>query len=436
MPNFKDKNRQNKNNYFASKRTLDEMHYSQLRQFDKQKQECQKINDELESKKENLKNLEPESRQYVELTKEIDELKQKQKSMDYEFNMVTYFLQVGTILDDYYKDNSSSKNENENEKIITQSELSKMEDHNPDKNIENVFPIKKQKSTSSKKKNKYQTKGSIIDIINNMGKTNEDNNDKKNNDEDLKTEKNKINRNKGTLNKEYTTIIQPENYSGKKNRVIFCDNCNVEMSLIRSEGLLVCSKCGATEYIVIDSDVPSHNDNVNEKQKSPYKKVNHFIEVLNKFQCKGCFNEEKLEHVINTINKELTRKKIDKKYITVKKIRELLKKNKMGKYYEYTQYIYCKITGIDFPKLKHHDEENAKKYFKMILEPFEKYRPPSRVNLLNYECILNKILQLLGYDDYAKRCYTLKDDEKLSDIDRIWEKICSDLNWTFKRFGE
>jgi hypothetical protein len=115
----------------------------------------------------------------------------------------------------------------------------------------------------------------------------------------------------------------------------------------------------------------------------------------------------------------------------VEKIRNILKKYKLGKFYDYTQYIFCKVTGEEFPRLKRQDEERAKEMFKQIVALFEKYRPENRSNLLNYECILYKILQLLGYKEYANRCHLLNNRAKRDEIDRIWEKICNECDWTF-----
>jgi predicted RNA-binding Zn-ribbon protein involved in translation (DUF1610 family) len=85
--------------------------------------------------------------------------------------------------------------------------------------------------------------------------------------------------NKATLFDDYMTIVDKTYVSKeKKNTIRMCSACNVEMTLIQSEGLYVCQKCGEVEYVIIESEVPSHKDSVVEKSRYPYKRLNHLTE--------------------------------------------------------------------------------------------------------------------------------------------------------------
>ena len=85
--------------------------------------------------------------------------------------------------------------------------------------------------------------------------------------------------NKATLFDNYMTIVDKTYVSKeKKNTIRMCNKCGVEMTLIQSEGLYVCQKCGEVEYVIIESEVPSHKDSVVEKSRYPYKRLNHLTE--------------------------------------------------------------------------------------------------------------------------------------------------------------
>ena len=85
-------------------------------------------------------------------------------------------------------------------------------------------------------------------------------------------------KNKATLLGQYNMLINGE-WAFKKHKIIKkCSNCNIEKTLKRSDGLLVCRNCGNAEIIHIDSDIPNYKDPMPDKPGYPYKKINHFHE--------------------------------------------------------------------------------------------------------------------------------------------------------------
>ena len=113
------------------------------------------------------------------------------------------------------------------------------------------------------------------------------------------------------------------------------------------------------------------------------------------------------------------------------KIRAILKKNKINKYYEHIPYILNRITGKSTPQLTVDLEEKLREMFKQIQGPFIKHSPKNRKNFLSYSYVLHKFVQLLELDNFLP-CFTLlKSREKLHQQDVIWQKICNDLKWEF-----
>jgi uncharacterized Zn finger protein (UPF0148 family) len=84
-----------------------------------------------------------------------------------------------------------------------------------------------------------------------------------------------------------------------------CTACNTAKEEVTSEGILVCPRCGAEEYTLVVSDVPSFRDPPKERNNYAYKKINHLNEILNQFQAKEStiIPEDVMNEVILEIRK-------------------------------------------------------------------------------------------------------------------------------------
>jgi len=138
------------------------------------------------------------------------------------------------------------------------------------------------------------------------------------------------------------------------------------------------------------------------------------------------------QEVIDNLRIELKKIKIKKlEDITHAKIRSLLKKLKLNKYYEHVPYITNILNGINAPKMPQELEERLRIMFKDIQAPFEKHCPPERKNFLSYSYVLYKFCELLGEDEYLEYFPLLKSKEKLYNQDVLFRKICEELRWEF-----
>jgi hypothetical protein len=86
--------------------------------------------------------------------------------------------------------------------------------------------------------------------------------------------------------------------------------------------------------------------------------------------------------------------------LTPMKIKEILKKLKINKYYEHVPHIMNKLNGLPIPHFEQELEEKLRTMFKLIQPPFLKYAPANRKNFLSYSYSLHKMIQLLGKDEY------------------------------------
>lgn len=216
----------------------------------------------------------------------------------------------------------------------------------------------------------------------------------------------------------------------KEEDVEVCKRCNVQKLLMHAEGLMVCENCAIQEYILLDCDKPSYKEPPKEISYFAYKRINHFNEHLSQFQ--GKESTEIPQEIYDSILEEIKKERIkDLSCITQKKVKAILKKKKLNKYYEHVPHIVNHINGLPPPNITKAQEEKLRVLFKEIQIPFVKYCPESRQNFLSYTYVLNKFCELLEWDDLLDCFPLLKSREKLQEQDIIWEKICNDLDWEF-----
>ena len=205
-----------------------------------------------------------------------------------------------------------------------------------------------------------------------------------------------------------------------------CTKCNIEKILIQSTGLLICKKCGYQEKILVDSDKPSYKDPPREISYFAYKRINHFNEWLAQFQAKESTDipNDVYDKIILEIKKERI---VNMALLSPLKLRSILKKLKLNKYYEHVPHIINRINGIPPPIMTRETEEKLRMMFREIQTPFVKHCPKDRKNFLSYSYVLHKFCELLELDDFLKCFPYLKSTEKLRQQDAIWKDICKEL---------
>jgi len=161
-----------------------------------------------------------------------------------------------------------------------------------------------------------------------------------------------------------------------------------------------------------------------------YKRENHFNEWLSQFQAQEMTTIP--DEVIESLRSELKKIKIRKlEDITHAKIRSLLKKLRLNKFYEHVPYITNILNGIKPPSMSQGLEETLRMMFKDIQKPFDDNCPTERKNFLSYSYVLYKMCELLGEDEYLQYFPLLKSKEKLYQQDVIWRLITQQLRWEF-----
>jgi len=211
-----------------------------------------------------------------------------------------------------------------------------------------------------------------------------------------------------------------------------CESCGLgEMIPQDEEGILICNNhcCGRFITYIVDSSKPTNKEPPNEVSYTAYIRLNHFKEILSQFQAKETTQipDDVIEKIRQRIKKERIR---DYKQLNYDKMREILKKLGMNRYFEHIQYINS-MFGIKPPIMNEELHETLCVLFIEIQKPWAVHCPPNRTNFFNYTYTLYQLCVLLDQTQYLPYIPMMKDREKQLEQDMIWKKVCMDLDWEF-----
>lgn len=236
---------------------------------------------------------------------------------------------------------------------------------------------------------------------------------------------------KSSLVDEYLSCMDP-NYlrPSSQDHIGQCTKCHVPLICFQQDGIMVCPTCGYQELLLVEQNRPILRQPSKEASHFSYKRINHFREWCSQVQGKESTDipESIFEQILQEIKKE---KIVDTKKITYAKMREILKKLKINKYYEHINYIINRINGVPTPHFPPELEDKLCNMFKEIQGPFLRHCPKDRKNFLSYSYVLSMFFRILDMPEYLKYFPLLKSREKLYAQDQIFKAICEELNWPF-----
>jgi hypothetical protein len=355
----------------------------------------------------------------IELADKISDLKHHIEKINSNSDEIDYFTKTGNVLFEYYSllDNSN------NISTVAGNRKNKIVDSSSNTNRRCVVD--------------FFTKASKEQHADADADADADTHARENSTDSVNTGANiSINENNRAELLERYLSFTDENYidnSVANKDPTICAFCgNEDLQLYVNESLFCCETCWTVKKVITDNEKPSYKDPPKEISYFSYKRINHYTEWLNQIQ--GKETTDIPEEVFEAILAELKKQRItDFKTITRQKIKEILKKLKVNKYYEHIPFILNRITGNPNPYLSVELENKLKEMFALIQVPFLRHAPLIRKNFLSYSYVLHKFIQLLGQDSLLQYFPLLKSREKLMQQEVIWRKICEDLNWQFIR---
>lgn len=224
-------------------------------------------------------------------------------------------------------------------------------------------------------------------------------------------------------------FINPQDYVVASD---VCQSCHKgELVPQDEEGILICNnmQCGKFITYIVDSSKPNNKEPPNEVSYTAYIRLNHFKEILSQFQAKE--TTQIPEEVIDAIRARIKKERIeDISTINYNKMREILRKLGLNKYFEHIQFINS-IFGIKPPIMNEELHETLCVLFIEIQKPWAVHCPPDRTNFFNYTYTLYQLCVLLDQTQYLPYIPLLKDLLKQKEQDSIWKNVCADLDWEY-----
>jgi len=369
------------------------------------------------------------SDEYKVMVEELQDLEQQVVRLQKDDERLDYFLQVGNILFNYY---DSQEKIASGHHVTSKKPASKL--RTPQNSVLNYF------SASS-----TATAAATVSINDGAAETSLSQPLPAEKEKEVKKiirardieDSNGLQRDKAL--ERYLSIIEPTAIrggilpgSGIEPDFGACPHCETEMVFYHNEATLGCPGCGYQDFILVDSEKPSYKDPPREISYFAYKKINHFNEWLAQFQAKESTEipADVYENILAEIKKERI---IDPRTLKPQKLREVLKKLHLNKFYEHIPHILHRMNAFCAPTMSREMEDKLRYMFKEIQPSFIRHCPRGRSNFLSYSYVLYKFCQLLELDDFLPCFPLLKSHEKLYMQDNIWQKICVDLGWEFIR---
>ena len=244
---------------------------------------------------------------------------------------------------------------------------------------------------------------------------------------------------KGNLLNEYLSACNGTHYSpSKKENIFICQNCGGQCIVNSRECYLTCRECGTSKQWQ-DPSLPQWSDEVDVTKAYRYKRLGYFIEHLYRIQAKECTIIP--DTVINKLLIELKKRRItDPNKITTKLIKGFLKNLDLTSYYDNVNSIIRTLSGREAPVFPETLEDKLVVMFMRTQDPFERFKDiiPDRNNYLSYPYVIRQLLIIIAKteqrDDilpFVKMFPLLKSRLKLWYQEKVWEKICDDLDWPF-----
>lgn len=213
-----------------------------------------------------------------------------------------------------------------------------------------------------------------------------------------------------------------------------CECMDLEINKHTSE--VFCINCGLVYEKYIDNTeqynsyetIQTSFTNI-QPRGQPYSSSEYFNSILGFTQVKKFINIP--DEIIEKINNELIKQRISKNELTSDIIHNILKKIEQPKYYQYVNLIYNRITGKKEIILNKNLENKLRKLHEQYKMAFNEIDKGCRTSSLNYSFVIHKLLELVGEDDLKINYKVPKNEEKVMEYDRIWQKICKHCNWEF-----
>ena len=202
-----------------------------------------------------------------------------------------------------------------------------------------------------------------------------------------------------------------------------CDTCGSKNLFFNEDDLTLLCSCGSMMDILDDSPTFKDSERVNMSTRYTYTCRGHFIEAMNCFE--GKQNVTISNSILNLIKREIALHNID--IPTKDHVYMFLSENRLSDHYANINLIYLLITNITPPDITDYRTELLEMH-DQLEEAYQIVKDNERLNSLNVNWKLYKLLQLLGYPCRKDDFFCLRTTAKQVEHEEKWQEMVEHLS--------
>lgn len=214
--------------------------------------------------------------------------------------------------------------------------------------------------------------------------------------------------------KQYVNL---ENFKQKQRNTPLCDVCHSGNLRESDDNSIFICACGNQIEVLDDAPTFKDAERVNMSTRYTYTCRGHFNEAMNRFE--GKQNTEISQNVLDILKREMVLHGLTPKTFTKDHLYMFLSENKLSDFYADINLIYFLITSTDAPDITKYRNELFE-MFDQLEEAYQIVKDDDRLNSLNVNWKLYKLLQLLDYPCKKDDFFCLKTPTKQGEHEETW----------------
>jgi hypothetical protein len=219
------------------------------------------------------------------------------------------------------------------------------------------------------------------------------------------------------ISKQYVNL---ENFRQKQRNTPICDVChNNNLRESDDNSIYVC-KCGNQIEVLDDAPTFKDSERVNMSTRYTYTCRGHFNEAMNRFE--GKQNTEIAQGTLDILIREMQLHGLSPKTFSKDHLYMFLSENKLSDFYADINLIFFLITKINPPDITKYRNELLE-MFDQLEEAYKLVKDDDRLNSLNVNWKLYKLLQLLDYPCKKDDFFCLKTPTKQGEHEEKWHAM-------------
>lgn len=232
--------------------------------------------------------------------------------------------------------------------------------------------------------------------------------------------------------REYVHIKIPKRKVAKSMVCEECGSSNLKVN-IEDDSMYTCGECFSEMEIVVDTPSFKDADRVNLSSKYTYTRKGHFNDAVKRYQGTQNVDPKNIAKAVEIIKREmehnhLTAERGLPNSVNIDHIHDFLAEQSLSSHYDDLNLLNNIITGEECPDISHLEDE-LYECFDQLEKALAQIVDETRVNSLNVDYKLYKLLQHLGWKCTKSEFYILKTKNKGDEHDEKMKMAFQILGW-------